>query len=153
MRAALASSQFDADGCGDTHTYDENCSWRSAIERQGHLAAAAMVRLGYPKLLDIELAEAITADVIDAIYAEGLVIARSGAPMADRAEQVEAELCVAEGCIWNTSHPTGLCQEHREVRDVLLWEAIREFFFEKFLQGDQGDEWTDEIVKIVQEHR
>lgn len=73
MRAVLAGSIFDADACGDEHTYDDNCSWRSPIERQGHLAAAAMVALGNPDL-GIEGAEELVSDVIDAIYAEGLAI-------------------------------------------------------------------------------
>lgn len=73
--AELVASIFDADGCGEMHTYDENCSWRSAIERQGHLAAAATVKLGHPDL-GIEDAEELVADVIDAVYSEGLAIHR-----------------------------------------------------------------------------
>lgn len=40
-----------------------------------------------------------------------------------------------------------------EVRDTVTEEAVRGFFFEKHLPFDTADEWTDEIMQIVKEHR
>lgn len=41
----------------------------------------------------------------------------------------------------------------QHVIDTVTEEAIRGFFFEKHLPLDTADEWTDEIMAIVREHR
>lgn len=41
----------------------------------------------------------------------------------------------------------------QEAIDTVTEEAIRGFFFEKHLPFHAADEWTDEVMAIVKEHR
>lgn len=41
-------------------------------------------------------------------------------------------------------------EEH--IKWQVFEEAVRGFFFEKHLPGEQADEWTDEVVAMAKEH-
>ena len=70
-------SVFDSDTCPGGprgHRYDDDCNWRSPVEREAHIAAVAMLQR-FPTL-GADGPEETVASVIDAIYERGLVIAR-----------------------------------------------------------------------------